>query len=62
MNRIRNQFLMELLIKLPKDGELITRCNRHIQEQVAILHNDKRFRNVVVIADVDAMYRDNVII
>jgi len=55
VNRIRNQFLMELLIKLPKDGELIQRCKRFIQEQVAILHNDKRFRSVVVIADVDAM-------
>ena len=55
VNRIRNQYLMELLIKLPKDGELIQRCKRFIQEQVAILHNDKRFRSVVVIADVDAM-------
>jgi primosomal protein N' (replication factor Y) len=55
VNRVRNQYLMELLVKLPKDGELIQRCKRFIQDQVAILHNDKRFRNVVVIADVDAM-------
>ena len=55
VNRVRNQFLMELLVKLPKDGELIQRCKRFIQEQVAILHNDKRFRSVVVIADVDAI-------
>jgi len=55
VNRIRNQFLMELLIKLPKDSELIQRCKRFVQEQVAVLHNDKRFRSVVMIADVDAM-------
>jgi primosomal protein N' (replication factor Y) len=55
VNRVRNQFLMELLIKLPKDGELIQRCKRFVLDQVAVLHNDKRFRAVVVIADVDAM-------
>jgi primosomal protein N' (replication factor Y) len=42
-------------VKLPKDGELIQRCKRFIQDQVAQLHNDKKFRNVVVIADVDAV-------
>ena len=55
VNRIRNQYLMELLVKLPKDGELIQRCKRFIQDQVAQLHNDKKFRNVVVIVDVDSM-------
>jgi len=34
---------------------LIQRCKRFILDQVAILHNDKRFKAVVVIADVDAM-------
>jgi primosomal protein N' (replication factor Y) len=55
VNRIRNQFLMELLVKLPKDGELIQRCKKFILDQVATLHNDKRFRSVVMIADVDAV-------
>jgi primosomal protein N' (replication factor Y) len=55
VNRVRNQFLMELLVKLPKDGELIQRCKKFILDQVATLHNDKRFRSVVVIADVDAV-------
>lgn len=55
VNRIRNQFLMELLVKLPKDSELIQRCKRFILDQVAELHNDKRFRSVVMIADVDAI-------
>ncbi|MBC7828692.1 MAG: primosomal protein N' [Chitinophagaceae bacterium] len=55
VNRVRNQFLMELLIKLPKDASLITACKTAIQEQIAILHNEKKFRSVVMIADVDAM-------
>jgi primosomal protein N' (replication factor Y) len=46
---------MELMIKLPKDRDLIQQCKRFVLEQIAILHNDKRFRAVVVIADVDAM-------
>ena len=53
VNRVRNQYLMELLIKLPKDSELIKNCKHFILENIALLHNDKRFRNVVVIPDVD---------
>jgi primosomal protein N' (replication factor Y) (superfamily II helicase) len=55
VNRIRNQFLMELLIKLPKDGPVIVACKAAIQEQVAILHSEKKFRSVVIIPDVDAV-------
>jgi primosomal protein N'' len=55
VNRIRNQYLMELLIKLPKDSKLINRCKAIIQQQTAILHNDKRFRSVVILPDVDAV-------
>lgn len=55
VNRVRNQYLMELMIKLPKDRDLIANCKRAVQEQVAMLHNDKRFKTVVVIADVDAV-------
>lgn len=53
VNRVRNQFLMELLIKLPREAQLMQRCKEQIQEQVAIMHQEKRFRNVVVITDVD---------
>jgi primosomal protein N' (replication factor Y) len=55
VNRIRNQYLMELLLKLPKDSHVINACKKMIQEQTAILHNDKKFRSVVIIADVDTM-------
>ncbi len=55
VNRVRNQYLMEILLKLPKDTSLINHCKAAIQDQIAILHNNKRFRNVVMIPDVDAM-------
>jgi len=53
--RIRNQFLMELLLKLPKDGHTIAFAKQVIQQQTAILHNDRKFRSVVIIPDVDAI-------
>lgn len=53
IGRIRNQYLMELLIKLPRDGALISRCKREILEETAMLHQDKSFRSVTVVADVD---------
>ncbi|MBC7948953.1 MAG: primosomal protein N' [Chitinophagaceae bacterium] len=55
VNRVRNQYLMELLLKLPKDHKLIAQCKRDLLEQVAILHNEKRFRSVGVVADVDVV-------
>lgn len=51
--RVRGQYLMELLIKLPKDSQMVKHCKQFILEQVAIMHADKRFRNVVMIPDVD---------
>ncbi|HSZ87470.1 MAG TPA: primosomal protein N' [Puia sp.] len=53
VNRIRNQFIMELLFKLPKDARTINFAKTVIQQQTAILHNDKKFRSVVIIPDVD---------
>ena len=55
VGRIRNQYLMELLIKLPKDNKLIMRCKADILEEIAKLHNEKRYRSVVIVADVDEM-------
>jgi primosomal protein N' (replication factor Y) (superfamily II helicase) len=55
INRIRNQYLMEMLLKLPRDGKFISRCKHDLLEQVAALHNEKSFRSVTVIADVDVV-------
>lgn len=54
VNRVRNQFLMELLVKLPKDSQLVARCKKLIHEQTAILHNENQFKSVIIIPDVDA--------
>lgn len=53
VNRIRNQYLVELLIKLPREAGLINRCKQLIYEQTALLHNDQRFKKTVIIVDVD---------
>jgi len=55
VGRVRNQFLMELMLKLPKDGHTISFAKLVLQQQTAILHNDKKFRSVVIIPDVDAI-------
>lgn len=53
VSRIRNQYLNELLLKLPRDSKVITQCKADLQEQTAILHQNKSFRSVTVVADVD---------
>jgi primosomal protein N' (replication factor Y) len=55
VGRVRNQYLMELLIKLPKDHKLITQCKKDLLEQIAILHNEPRFRSIVIVPDVDVV-------
>ena len=53
INRIRNLYLMEMLIKLPRDAKLIARCKNDVLEEIGVLHNNKSFRSVGVIPDVD---------
>jgi primosomal protein N' (replication factor Y) len=53
--RVRNQYLMELMLKLPKDGQTIAFAKHIIRQQTAILHSDRKFRSVVIIPDVDAL-------
>ena len=55
VNRIRNQYLMELMLKLPRHSQLLAQCKKDIQYNVAILHQEKRFKSVVVIPDVDGV-------
>jgi primosomal protein N' (replication factor Y) (superfamily II helicase) len=53
IGRIRNQYLMEILFKLPKDAATIQLCRTVIQQQMAILQNDKKYRSVVIVPDAD---------
>ncbi|HRN48700.1 MAG TPA: primosomal protein N', partial [Niabella sp.] len=55
INRVRNQYLMEMLLKLPRNKKLIEQCKKDILFQVAVLHNEKRYRSVVVVPDVDTI-------
>jgi primosomal protein N' (replication factor Y) len=53
VGRVRNQYLMELMIKLPRDKQMLQHCKLEIQQQTAILHNDKKFRSVTIVPDID---------
>ncbi len=55
VSRVRNQYLMELLIKLPRNSIVIANCKKEIRSIIAALHQEKRFKSVVVIPDVDAI-------
>ena len=55
INKVRNLFLMEMLIKLPKDGGLIARCKTDIEKECANLHADRRFKKVIVVPNVDVL-------
>ena len=51
--RIRNQYIMELMLKLPKNRSTIVFAKQVIQQQRAILQNDRKFRSVTIIPDID---------
>ncbi len=53
VNRVRNQYLMEILLKLPKDSALIRQCKTNILQHEVIIQSNKRYRSVTIIADVD---------
>ena len=52
--RVRNQYLMELLIKLPLDMKQIQQFKKIIRNHFNLLLTEKQFKGVVMIADVDA--------
>ncbi len=54
VGRIRNQYLMELMIKLPLDVKMIGRYKQVIRNHFNLLQTEKKFKSVTMIADVDA--------
>ena len=46
VNRVRNQYLMELLLKLPKDAHTIQLAKQMIHQQTMMLHHNKKFRTL----------------
>ena len=53
VDRVRNQYLWEILIKLPKDAKQINLCKKEIQQQISIIQSNKRYRSVTILPDVD---------
>ncbi len=51
--RIRGQYIMELMLKLPKNGSTIALAKHVIQQHRSILGNDHKFRSVTIIPDID---------
>ena len=53
IERIRNLFLWDILIKLPKDNATVNLCKNTIHEQIALLKSNQYLRNVSIHIDVD---------
>lgn len=53
VNRVRNQYLWDVLLKLPKDAQTINNCKTQLHQQVVIIQSNKRYRSVDIIIDVD---------
>ncbi len=55
VNRVRNQYLMELVLKLPRDTRLIEGCKRNLAELEAAMHQVSHLKSVIVLFDVDPL-------
>jgi primosomal protein N' (replication factor Y) len=53
VNRIRNQYLMEILIKLPKEHGMSMAYKKAIRNHINLLLSEKKYKSVTVVADVD---------
>ncbi|TWF39122.1 replication restart DNA helicase PriA [Chitinophaga polysaccharea] len=53
--KVRNNYLQEMLIKLPREARLIAHIKRVLQEFIIQLRTEKKFRSVVIIPDVDGV-------
>lgn len=53
ISRVRNMYLMEILLKLQQDSTQLKLQKKIIHNQIDLLKSDKRFRSVVVVPDVD---------
>ena len=55
VNRVRNQFIFEMMLKLPRQNALLDQCKRRIKDLVVELQHLRQFAKVSVIVNVDAM-------
>ena len=55
VERIRNKFLFEVLLKLEKDKMNIKATKAFLKEEIVNLVTDKKFKSVQVVVNVDAV-------
>ena len=55
IGRLRNQYLMELMIKLPKEPGMSLTYKKVIRNHINLMQSEKNYKAVNVIADVDPM-------
>ena len=53
VNRIRNHYLMEILIKIPKEAGMALTYKKVIRNQINLLMAEKPFKSVIIVTDVD---------
>jgi primosomal protein N' (replication factor Y) (superfamily II helicase) len=53
--KIRNQFLMTILVKIPRDSGHLSEIKKRIQHSVNSILTEKEFRSVRIISDVDPL-------
>jgi primosomal protein N' (replication factor Y) len=53
INRVRNMYLMEILLKLPQDAAHLKLQKKVINNHIDLMKAEKKFRSVAVISDVD---------
>jgi primosomal protein N' (replication factor Y) (superfamily II helicase) len=53
VDRVRNQYLWEIMLKLPKDAATINQCKKEIQQQTNIIQSTNPYKSVSVVVDVD---------
>ena len=56
VDRIRNQYIWEILLKLPKDSQTVNNCKRAIHQQMVLIQSNKRYRSVHIIPNTDPIY------
>ena len=55
VGRLRNQYLMEIMIKLPKESGMSGVYRKVIRNHINLMSAEKNFKSVTVITDVDPM-------
>ncbi len=55
VNRVKNKYIYELMLKLPRDGSGNSRIRNYIQQALILMQNDGYFKSVHVQVDVDPL-------